>query len=509
MSNKENKENNFPNNNSRNLNYEEPHIETQKDMIQETENKNNVQIITTKKEEKYGETPYRWFFLVSYCLMCFVNQIQWVCFSAILTDFSEHYEKPQWKVNMFSLIYMIVFIITCFPETWILDKYSIRLFLIITAGCNIVGAGLKLLINKDSSLVSCYIGQIIACLFQPILLNSPGKIAANWFREDIRTVICTICCLSVTSGALVGFLWNLMFIKNNMETDKFKDKVFDYLLSEFILTTVFCFPTFFITKDKPEIPTSPSQSETQKPPGFKESLKILINNKRFIYLSISYLLVVGYFDIVSTIINSLLDLYTITGTQSSVIYAVASVIGTVASLVFSWLLDKFKKFKLIMIVLAVSGAVFQALFTLLLELVDKKDLNAYAIGIIMYSLINISIISFLSIGMNYACEITYPVGEIINGSIMSSLPQLLAIALTFLCDHYINKKEDKRWISNVILLILLVLSIIFVCLLDEKLDRQEIENIGRLKEKKENEELDNKGSTDVVNVKNDEIKNKN
>ena len=94
----------------------------------------------------------------------------------------------------------------------------------------------------------------------------------------------------------------------------------------------------------------------------------------------------------STIINSLLDLYTITGTQSSVIYAVASVIGTVASLVFSWLLDKFKKFKLIMIVLAVSGAVFQALFTLLLELVDKKDLNAYAIGIIMYSLINISII---------------------------------------------------------------------------------------------------------------------
>ena len=86
MSNKENKENNFPNNNSRNLNYEEPHTETQKDMIQETENKNNVQIITTKKEEKYGETPYRWFFLVSYCLMCFVNQIQWVCFSAILTD---------------------------------------------------------------------------------------------------------------------------------------------------------------------------------------------------------------------------------------------------------------------------------------------------------------------------------------------------------------------------------------------------------------------------------------
>ena len=499
------KENNFPNNNSRNLNYEEPRTETQKDMIQETGDKNNVQVITTKKEEKYGETPYRWFFLVSYCLMCFVNQAQWVCFSAILTDFSNHYDKPQWKVNMFSLIYMIIYVITCFPEAYIIDTYNLRIFLIITAACNIVGAGLKLLINKDSSLASCYIGQIIASLFQPILLNTPGKIAANWFREDIRTVICTICCLSVIFGALVGFLWNLMFIENNMETEKFKDKVFEYLLSEFILTFVFCVPTFFITKDKPEIPTSPSQEETQKPPGFKESLKLLISNKRFIYLFISYLLVVGYYDIMSTIINGLLDLYTITGTQSSVIYAVGNVIGTIASLVISWILDKTKKFKLIMIILAVSGTIFQGLFTLLLELVEKKDLNAYAIGIIMYSLINISIISFYSIGMNYACEITYPVGEAINGSIMTSTPQLLAIALTFLCDHFINKKADKKWASNIILIILLAFSVVFVCLLDEKLDRQEVEKSGRLKEKKENDEI-NKGSTDVVNVKNDENK---
>ena len=29
-----------------------------------------------EKEIKYGETPYRWFFLISYCLNGFVNQIQ-------------------------------------------------------------------------------------------------------------------------------------------------------------------------------------------------------------------------------------------------------------------------------------------------------------------------------------------------------------------------------------------------------------------------------------------------
>ena len=428
--------------------------------------------------------------------------MQWVCFSAISTDFSIHYEKPLWKVNMFSLIYMIVYIICCIPEAWMLETINMKNSLILTAACNIIGAGLKLLVNKDSSLASCYIGQIIACIFQPVLLNTPGKLAANWFREDIRTVICTICCLAVTTGALTGFLWNLIFIKENMEKEKFKDKVFDYLLSEFILNIAFCVPTFFITKDKPEIPPSPSQEEAKTiVPGFIESLKLLFTNKRFVFLLISYSLIVGYYDIMSTIINSLLDLYTITGTQSSVIYVVACIVGMVASLIISWVLDKYKKFKLIMILLSITGSIFHALFSFLLELIESKGLNGYAIGIVLYSLINISIISFYTIGMNYACEIIYPVGESINGSIMATAPQILAIALTFLCDYYINHKEDKKWISNVIMLILLVLSVVFVFLLDEKLDRQEIEQTGRLKEKKENEEKQKK-VTNIIEVQN-------
>ena len=468
--------------------------------IQETKE----EIITTKKEIKYGETPYRWFFLVSYCLMGFVNQMQWVAYSAIATSFSDNYEKPLWKVNMFSLIYMIVYPITCIPGAWMLDKFSIRISLIILAGCNIIGAGLKLLVNKDKSLTSSYIGQIIACIFQPVLLNSPGKIAANWFREDIRTVICTICCLTVTTGALVGFLWNLMFVDEDAEKDKYKDQVFNYFLSEFILNVVFCVPTFFITKEKPEIPPSPSQEDSQEQiPGLSESFKLLFTNKRFIYLLVSYALVVGYFDIMSTIIASLFDLYTIKESQSSVIYAVASVVGMVASLVISKILDKTKKFKLIMILLAVSSTVFQALFTLLLELIESKDLNAYAIGIIMYSLINIAVVGFYTIGMNYACEITYPVGESINGSVMTTFPQILAIALSFLCDHFISEHENKKWLSNIVLLILLALSIIFVFLLDEKLDRNEVEQIGRLKEKEQNEI---KKETDVIDVNNNDNK---
>ena len=89
--------------------------------------------------------------------------------------------------------------------------------------------------------------------------------------------------------------------------------------------------------------------------------------------------------------------------------------------------------------------------------------------------------------MNYG-EITFPVGESINGSIITKMPQTFAIAGTFLCDHFISHIKDKKWITNVFLLYLFVISIIFVFLFDEKLDRQEIELVGRLKDKDEKSE---------------------
>ena len=481
------------NNLPKNINDEDMN-KTEKSNSKEQENK---EIIYTKEEIKYGETPYRWYFVTSYCLCVFANQFQWVAFSAIATDFSKNYHKPLWKVNMFSLIYMIIYPFACIPEGWLIDDYSIRVGLIITAGCNIIGAGLKLLVNKDESLASCYIGQILAGLFQPALINSPGKIAANWFRDDIRTIICTICCLAVTIGTLVGFLWNLAFIDENIDENKFKNQVFNYILSEFILITIFCFPTFFIIKDRPDIPPSPSQNEDNiKRPGFIESLKLLFTNKRFIFLFLAYLFVVGYFDTMSTIINSLFDLYTITGKQSSVIYAVSSIAGMIASLVISWLLDKYKKFKLFMIILSITGTIFQALFTFLLELIETKGLNAYAIGLVLYSLINMVVVTFFTIGMNYACEITYPVGESINGSVMASMPQVASIGVSFLCDHFISHVRDKKWISNVILLAFFAASCIFVFLLDEKLNRQEIENSGRIKDKNN----ENQGKKEAITV---------
>ena len=146
----------------------------------------------------------------------------------------------------------------------------------------------------------------------------------------------------------------------------------------------------------------------------------------------------------------------------------------IASLVISWLFDKYKKFKLFQVILCISGTVLQALFTFLLELAKKKDFSAYAIGLVLYTLFNMIVVPFYTLGMNYACEITYPVGESINGGIMMTMSQLSGIGGTFLCDHFIQHNEDKPWISNVILMEFFDVSCIFVFFFYDKLIRHEV-----------------------------------
>ena len=428
--------------------------------------------------------------MISYCLCTFANGFQWVTFSAIASKFGYHYNLESWKVNMFSLIYMILYPFVCLPEGHLVDNYSTRLGIIIASFCTILASGLKLLINQ--SIFWCYLGQFMASLFQPALLNSPGKISANWFRDDIRTLICTLCCLSDSIGIFIGFLWNLMFIDEQEENgDEYKSQVFNYLLSEFILSFAFCLPSFFIVKNKPDIPPSPSQVEDSRSntsPNIQaqnltllESVKLLFKNKRFIYLLISTLFVVGYYNVIGTIINPLFELYSISGNNASIIYFISNILGMISSVTISKIVDKNNKFKLSMIILCVLGTIFEILLTIFLEIFKPENQNEnskteFAIALIINSLVTIVVMPFYTIGMNYACEITYPVGESINGGIMMSVSQISGIGGTFLCDYFITNFPEKKWITNLIMSLFFCIACIFVFLFDDKLDRHEIDS---------------------------------
>lgn len=431
----------------------------------------------------YGETTYRWFILTSYFLVVFANGVQYGSISAVSTMVSEAYNLEMWKVNMFTLIFMIIYPFVLVPESWLCDDYSLRIGIMVSACCTLTAAAVKLFCNQ--SIFSCFIGQFLAGLFQPVLLDTPGKLAANWFNENIRTIICSVGCLADVVGIFIGFIWNVLFINPHATGETFKDQFWMYIFSEFVLNVFFCAPAFFIFKDRPDVPPAPSQDIFENPIATtSEGLKMLLTNVRFIYLLIASFFVLGYYNVMGIIINAMTGMYGITVIENNLFYATSSFIGIITSIFFSVLVDKTKKFRLILLLLCLFGIIFQAVFTILLELSLRYNLNKFAIGITVYSLVVLVVIPFYTVGINYACEITFPVGESLSGGMLLTSTQLSGIGGTFLCQYFIDNYPEKKYISNVFLLTWFVFASIFVYLLDDKLDRLEIDEKGRSKENK-------------------------
>ena len=118
-------------------------------------------------------------------------------------------------------------------------------------------------------------------------------------------------------------------------------------------------------------------------------------------------------------------------------------------------------------------------FTILLEFVN--DLNIiFGFGIVLYSSLVGFLITIHTNGMDYVCELTYPVGESQSGGIIMSMNQVSGIGLTYLGQMFIDDIKDEKYITNVLTCINLLISLITLWFIKDKLLRHEKENEGQL-----------------------------
>ena len=447
--------------------YKEQIKEKEKEKENQTTN-NNLQFKKT-----YEESPSRYYIFISYCFCIFSSGFQWLSFTS-LPYFSFYYELSQWKVDFFYLIYIIEYLVLFIPEIILSEKISLKNMFRISSLCIIVGSFLKIFINKDKSLSVSYLGQIISGIFRPYLLMIPGKISADWFKENKRNFICTICFLSDIAGILIGYIWNLAYIKKEENNkDDYKDHVYRYFLSQFVFILVFTIPALFIDENKPEKPSSPSKKNKMKELG-KESLKIIFRNYKYIFILISMFFIGGYYYAMSMKFSQLVGIYSLDKNKSDLVYSLSITVGVISSLIISYILDKYKKYKIFLIILLSISIISQLFLTFLLELAESKELNSYAICIILYIFINGSVIPYFSFIINYTCEITYPVAEYISISFIFASTQIYNICGHFLY-KYILEKSDKKYLCNLLFLIFFFVSIIFTIFYETKLERYEID----------------------------------
>jgi FLVCR family MFS transporter 7 len=159
-------------------------------------------------------------------------------------------------------------------------------------------------------------------------------------------------------------------------------------------------------------------------PPFKTCMKLLFKNKNFIKLLIIFTCVLGYFNLYGTIVNEYLMSYGFSNDQTTIVGGTSQFCGITGTVLVSIFIDKFKKYKLIFLILNIIGLICHVAMTMLIELFTEYG---FIIVMFLWSIATISIIPIYACSFDFVIELTYPIGESISGGLIMSCSQISGI----------------------------------------------------------------------------------
>ena len=411
---------------------------------------------------------YAFLIVIIFFLLNFINGMHWVTFASCAAKFGKFYHLSNLEVDILSLIFMGVYLITSWFCSWFIDKKSMRWGLFISAILLILGSILKIFIN--TSIAFAYIGQIISALFQPAILNSPAKIAATWFNEKRRVLVTSICCLSNTIGVMFGYIFHTFIIEDNTVNPRiFKNDFRLYLILEFAITSIFCLFFIIFMREKPTNPPSNSQKniKTNQNKSTCQEIGKLLCDKNFRFLFISLSCIVGFINIIATIFNSYMAMYKITDSQASYISGIANVFGIITSIgvaiIIDKTIDKTKVYTKILLYCNIISILLYIVTTIILEKVKSKSL--YIIIGVLFTLIIGSAVPIYTSGMDLVCEITYPIGESTSDGVIMIGNQFLGIVGIIITALLRTFLKNIKYLSNIFCILLFSISLCCLFLL--------------------------------------------
>lgn len=114
------------------------------------------------------------------------------------------YDQSPLVVNLGSLLFALMHPIFTFPASYVIDTYGTKAGICLGSILALIGVGLRMLANQGFAWV--IVGQVIAGIGRPFILNCQAKISANWFTSTTRGGITQLLTLVLNVSLVFGIL---------------------------------------------------------------------------------------------------------------------------------------------------------------------------------------------------------------------------------------------------------------------------------------------------------------
>ena len=380
-------------------------------------------------------SPRRFIVLLAFCLLTMTNAWQWITWSSVSTLVAERWGVSYDEVNGLSTIYMYIYISLAFPAFYIMDRRGLRVALLIGAFLNLLGSVVHVSgasLAGRSGYLYAYVGQTFAGVAQLFTLAVPPLLATSWFKADEVSLASALGVASNQCGSALG-LGITGIVVTSIEED---------LAPYLWVQTVLCLLSFvliliFVSDVPPLDPKEPlppidvdspthrhkkhpdrSSFESADPTdhphhaSFKtdallylNTVRSILSSRSVVLLSLSYGISTGVFYAYATFLSQLLPTWSTP--SSSSLGLVVILVGLCGSLVGGAVLDKGKAFQPLNRLYVFTAFLGMCLWFFVSKSFPESRAGLYVVG----AIVGFSLTGSISIGFEYAVELTYPLNE--------------------------------------------------------------------------------------------------
>jgi len=413
----------------------------------------------------------RFYILFIFSLECILQNAFWLTYNTISQNAQLLYDINFQTVNILAAFGPILLIPLTPAASWLLDNKGLRFSMIIAVSVQIIAAFIRLFATGPSTFWIIIVAQIINSSIGPIIGCAPPQISAEWFAPGERVAATAIGALSQNMGVMVAFL--LAFIVN-VDNDILKIHYIEFGWA------IFCFLAVIVYY--PAVPpTPPSASEEnhksndpelEKIKSLKTSKQILMLSKNFNFIMLVVLcgLTIGSAAGWQALLNNIL--YPLGYTQDEIAWFGFSslVSGVIGGVIIGGLVDRFNKFKPVMLTLYCVGIVFLIIFTIATTYPDVIY-HAYWFTILLIIIVGWCISAVFPLCYELAVEMTYPIPEGTSAGFI-----VFSLNIFFLIFLILGTVLDPT-IMNVVFSIIIAICTIMCFFLKEQHKRSDIDKI--------------------------------
>jgi len=400
---------------------------------------------TTQEIKVYG---YRWVVLLAFMFAALAMQIYWICYAPITGLAAERYGVSDVQIGLLAMLFMYIYVPLAIPASWMIDTWGFKKAVGLGALMMGVFGLLRGIFTADYTAALIFTIGISAA--QPLFLNSPTKLAANWFPLEERATVIGIGSVAPLLGIVIGQIATPILV----EASSFETTMLIYGIIGALSAVLF----IIFAKDHPPTPA-----------GFEErvlmldGLKHILKLREFYMLAFIVFIVNAIFNGVSTWVEVIVRPKGMDIGQAGIVGGLLMLGGIVGLFVFPPFSDRTRKRKPVFMVGLIGAIPFLVAFTLL---------NNFALMAIASAILGFFMMGVSPVAVQYATEKFYPSPEGTSMGLITLAGQISVVALSGMGLMY---ESTGSFTSSLLLLAgLMVVSVVLLSMMTESKMMQQV-----------------------------------